>query len=108
MTERAYIQVREHEPDLYASHEDFHTIFNEDLKEHFQLSFLLTRDPAKAKRCLVGGLDDCVKGNRVFREWARSWAKRVIIQNAIRELRPRPSRSYSPLAGAIFADINKS
>jgi hypothetical protein len=107
MTERAHIQVREHEPDLYASHEDFHTIFNEDLKEHFQLSFLLTRDPAKADRCLVGGLDDCVTGNRVFREWARSWAKRVIIQNAIRELRPRPNQSYSPPSGAIFADIDQ-
>jgi DNA-directed RNA polymerase specialized sigma24 family protein len=107
MTERANIQVREHEAALHASHEDFHTIFNEDLKEHYQLSFLLTRDPAKAERCLVRGLEDCVTGNRVFREWARSWARRAIILNAIRELKPRPSQSNSPLSGVVLPDVDQ-
>src|SRR5579863_5898872 len=106
MTKGTAIQVHELERNFYASHEDFHTIFNEDLKELYQLSFLLTRDPAKADRCLVSGLEDCVSGNRVFREWARSWAKRTIVQNAIRELKPRPSRSNSPLFGAIFSEMN--
>ena len=103
MTERARIRVRQDEASVYASRADFHTIFNEDLKELYQLSFLLTRDPAKAQRCLVVGLEDCVKGNRVFREWARSWAKRVIVQNAIREMKPRPIQSNSPL-GAMLSD----
>jgi len=95
MTERAHIQIRKEEGNLYASHEDFHTIFNEGLKELYQLSFLLTRDSAKAERCLVVGLEDCVRGNRVFREWARSWAKRTIVQNAIRETNPRSIQSDS-------------
>jgi hypothetical protein len=60
MTKGTPIHAREHEGSLYASNEDFHTIFNEDLKELYQLSFLLTRDPAKAERCLVSGLLDCV------------------------------------------------
>jgi DNA-directed RNA polymerase specialized sigma24 family protein len=107
MTERAHIQVREKEANLYASGEDFQTIFTEGLKELYQLSFLLTRDPAKAERCFVGGLEDCATGNRVFREWARSWAKRTIVQNAIRELKPRPSQSPSPLSGAIFPDMDQ-
>lgn len=107
MTKGTPIQIREHEGSVYASHEDFHTIFNEDLKELYQLSFLLTRDPAKAERCLVTGLEDCVSGNRVFREWARSWAKRTIVQNAIRELKPRPSQSTSPLSGAMFSDVDQ-
>jgi DNA-directed RNA polymerase specialized sigma24 family protein len=107
MTKGSPFQVREHEGTLYASHEDFHTIFNEDLKELYQLSFLLTRDPAKAERCLVGGIEDCVAGNRVFREWARSWAKRTIVENAIRELKPRPSQSNSLLSGAMFSDMDQ-
>jgi DNA-directed RNA polymerase specialized sigma24 family protein len=123
MTQETYIQVREKdngmqmpgtpiqihvkEADLYATHEDFHTIFNEGRKELYQLSFLLTRDPEKAERCLVSGLEDCVAGNRVFRDWARSWAKRTIILNAIRELKPRPNQSNSPPSGAIFPDIGQ-
>ena len=31
-----------------------------------------------------------MKGNPVFKEWARSWARRTIIQNAVRLLNPRP------------------
>ena len=105
MTERAHIQVREKEATVYASHEDFHTIFNEDLKELYRLSFLLTRDPAKAERCLVTGLEDCVSRNPVFHEWARSWAKRAIIQHAIRELKPRTSQSNSPPSRPMFSNM---
>jgi hypothetical protein len=107
MTEQAHTQGRENKTNVYASHEDFHTIFNEDLKELYRLSFLLTRDLAKAERCFVSGLEDCVSGNPVFREWARSWAKRTIVQNAIRELKPRPSQSNSPLSGAMFSDVDQ-
>src|SRR5690349_15572071 len=107
MTKRAYIKDPKDETDRYASREDFRRIFTEDLDELYQLSFLLTRDPQKAEQCFVGGLEDCVAGNSVFREWARSWAKRTIVQNAIRELKPRPSQSNSPLSGAIFSDMNQ-
>src|SRR5579863_10712597 len=107
MTKGTAIQVHELERNFYASHEDFHTIFNEDLKELYQLSFLLTRDPAKAERCFVSGLEDCVSGNRVFREWARSWAKRTIVQNAIRELKPRSIHSNSRLSETAFPDIDQ-
>jgi DNA-directed RNA polymerase specialized sigma24 family protein len=107
MSEQDHIQVREEQANRYASREDFHTIFSEHLTELYQLSFLLTRNPARAERCLVSGIEDCVTGNRVFREWARSWAKRTIVQNAIRELKPRPSHSNSPLSGAIFPEIGQ-
>jgi DNA-directed RNA polymerase specialized sigma24 family protein len=107
MIEQAHTQVREKEANMYASHEDFQAIFNTDLKELYQLSFLLTLDAAKAERCLVVGLEDCVRGNHVFREWARSWAKRAIVQNAIRELKPRPSQSNLLLSGAISPDIDQ-
>jgi DNA-directed RNA polymerase specialized sigma24 family protein len=77
----------------YASCEDFRRIFEEDLQGLYRLSFLLTGDPQKAERCFVAGLEDCVKESRVFTEWARTWAKRVIVKNAIRELHPQSSHS---------------
>ena len=79
----------------YASCEDFQRIFEEDLHGLYQIAFLLTGDHEKAERCFVAGLEDCVKESRVFREWARTWAKRVIVKNAIRELHPQSSRSNS-------------
>src|SRR4029077_901384 len=97
-------RVHEAKADQYATREDFRRIFSEDTNGLYRLSLLLTRDSVKAEQCFVGGLDDCVSGNSVFREWARSWVKRAIIQNAIRELKPRPSRSHSPLSGAISPD----
>jgi hypothetical protein len=85
------------EANQYATSEDFDRIFAEDMDRLHQLSFLLTRDQEKAEKCFVTGLEDSVKSNRVFREWARSWAKRNIIQSAIRELRPgpKPANSFS-------------
>jgi hypothetical protein len=80
---------------LYASCEDFRRIFAEDLHALYQLAFLLAGDHQKAERCFVAGLEDCVKESRVFREWARTWAKRVIVINAIRELHPQSSHSNS-------------
>lgn len=63
------------------------------------LSFLLTADLAKADECLVSGLEDCVTASHVFRDWARSWARRTIIQNAVRMLAPRPNQPV----GAVTA-----
>jgi len=76
-------------PSQYASSEDFCRIFHEDMNGLYLLSFLLTADRAKAEQCFVSGLEDSVQGNHVFKEWARSWARRTIIQNAVRVINPR-------------------
>ena len=68
----------------YASSTDFRQIFDEDIKGLYLLSFLLTADREKAEQCFVSGMEDAVKGNPVFKEWARSWVRRSIIQNAVR------------------------
>jgi DNA-directed RNA polymerase specialized sigma24 family protein len=73
----------------YASSGDFHRIFNGEKEDLYQLSFLLTADHEKARQCFVSGFEDAVKGNSVFKEWARSWARRAIIQNAVRVINPR-------------------
>jgi DNA-directed RNA polymerase specialized sigma24 family protein len=77
-------------PTSYASNGDFCRIFNEETDSLCQLSFLLTADRDKAQQCFVSGLEDSLKGSRVFKEWARSWARRAIIQNAVRVISPRP------------------
>ena len=76
-------------PQRYATSTDFARVFREDMGSLHLLSFLLTADHERAEKCFVSGLDDCVEGNNVFREWARSWARRAIVQNAIRMLAPR-------------------
>jgi DNA-directed RNA polymerase specialized sigma24 family protein len=91
----------------YASCEDFRRIFEEDLNGLYQLSFLLTGDSQKAERCFVAGLEDCVKESRVFREWARTWAKRVIVKNAIRELHPQSSHANSSVRVPIILSPNR-
>src|SRR6201987_5179343 len=91
----------------YATCQDFIRVFDEDLRGLYQLSFLLTGDPEKGERCFVTGMEDCARENRVFREWDGSWAKRVIVKNAMRELQPRPSHSdSSALAATAFSQKN--
>ena len=74
----------------YATCKDFQQIFAEDIVGLHQLAFLLTGDSAKAEQCFIGGLEESIHGNRVFRPWARAWSRRAIIQNAIKTLAPAP------------------
>lgn len=76
----------------YASCKDFQRIFSEDMVGLHRLAFLLTADEAMAEQCFVAGLEDSIHGNPVFRQWARAWSKRAIIQNAIKTMAPVPSQ----------------
>ena len=83
-------------PTPYASNRDFCRIFHEETGSLYRLSFLLTAERVKAEQCLVSGLEDSLKGSRVFKEWASSWARRAIIQNAVRVINPRPMQENAP------------
>ena len=72
----------------YAMPADFCRVFEDHLDDLHTLSLLLTADREKAEQCFVSGLDDCLQGNPVFREWAQSWAKRTVVKNAIRMISP--------------------
>ncbi len=72
----------------YATPTDFYRIFEKDMNRLYLLSFLLTGDNEMAEKCFVEGLENSAKANPVFKEWAQSWARRVIVQNAIRMVRP--------------------
>ena len=80
----------------YATEADFRRVFQQDMNRLYLLSFLLTGERDLAEQCFVGGLRISSEGNPVFKEWATSWARRTIILNAIRMVRPRlgdPQRS---------------
>ena len=109
MTEQANTQICGNGEKRYATRDEFLKILDEDMNGLYQLSFLLTGDHQKGEKCFVAGIEDCAKENRVFREWARAWAKRVIVKNAVRELNPRRSHSNSSaLIRAVFAHNQRS
>ena len=91
----------------YAGARDFCRIFAEEMSGLYQLAFLLTADPAKAEQCFVSGLEDCAGANRVFKDWARSWARRTVVQNAIRLI--QPTRKHAgPSQTAVANDEAKA
>jgi hypothetical protein len=75
----------------YATSSDFCRIYQEQMDSLYLLSLLLTTDRLRAEQCFVSGFEDCVSNPYVFNEWAHLWARRSIILQAIRLLRPRPN-----------------
>ena len=76
-----------------ATYEDFQQLFTEQMGPLHTLAYLLTADQTVAEACFVAGLEDSMDGNLVFRQWARSWARRAIIRNAVRLLAPQAESS---------------
>jgi hypothetical protein len=74
----------------YATSADFRRLFTEGMVGLYLLSYLLTGNLEKAEYCFVAGIEDFVKSSSAFKEWARSWTRRAIVQNAIRMMTPRP------------------
>jgi DNA-directed RNA polymerase specialized sigma24 family protein len=72
----------------YALPADFCGVFETHVDSLYTLSLLLTADHDKADECVIAGLEDCLQGNPVFREWVQSWARRMVIKNAIRMISP--------------------
>jgi DNA-directed RNA polymerase specialized sigma24 family protein len=91
----------------YATARDFCRIFDQDLNSLYLLSLLLAGDHAKAEQCFVGALENASSRRTVFKEWARSWARRSVIQSAQRMISPR----VHPVGRALMAhsdDARKS
>jgi DNA-directed RNA polymerase specialized sigma24 family protein len=82
----------------YATVADFDRVFNEQRNELSWLCLRLTANPAKAEKVLLTAREACGKAKYIFREWAHSWAKRSILQIAIRQVKPVPSIANAPLA----------
>jgi hypothetical protein len=71
----------------------------------YLLSLLLTADREKAEKCFLQSLEDSAGSTSVFKEWARSWARRMVIHNAIRLIDPRPADGISILNPAARGGV---
>lgn len=72
---------------------DFCRIFAEDMSSLYRLAYLLTGDAQKAESCFGAALKECLHSVGVFQEWARPWARRTVIQTAIRLENPVRGRT---------------
>src|SRR6516165_5116364 len=88
-------QKEAHHPAPYATGLDFCRIFQEDMSALYLLALLLNADHCKAEACFTRSLEDCFTGPPVFVEWARTWARRVVIINAIRLCVPCELEAHS-------------
>ena len=86
------------ESSRYASRADYCRIFKEDMHSLYLLSFMLTTNHEIAELCYLDSIEYVVNGNPVFKEWARSWCKRSVIQNAIRLV-------FSESVRCVFLDV---
>ncbi len=70
--------------DGYSAVDDFQELFESEMRDLYRLAFLMIADGRKAEECLIAALDDCISGTSVPKKWVGSWARRVVIRNAIR------------------------
>ena len=76
----------------YAKHADFCEVFDTDTKPLYLLAFLLTANHQQSEQCFVSTVDENFKEQAVFKQWARSWVRRRLIQNAIENVSPASAR----------------
>jgi hypothetical protein len=87
-------RVRERQAgDDYATSDQFCRIFQEDMLGLYLLAFLLTASHEHAEQCFFVGMGDALKEPKVFKQWARSWCRRLMIKNAIHLIANPPAES---------------
>jgi len=69
---------------LYAAAEDFEQFFATQNTDLVRLSLQLTADAEKAERCLILAMRDCFFRRSVLRGGVHTWARRMVVRNAIR------------------------
>lgn len=77
----------------YAKHADFCEVFQRDMKPLYLLAFLLTGNHKEAERCFALTVEKTFKEPTVFKEWARSWVKRSLVEHAIDIVSPASART---------------
>jgi hypothetical protein len=76
-----------------AKHADFCDALKNDTEPLYLLAFLLTANHKESEQCFVSTVEDVFKEPVVFKEWARSWITRKLIENAIEIVSPASARN---------------
>jgi hypothetical protein len=58
-------------------------MFTSEMNDFYRLSLQLTADADRAERCLTLAMKDCFGMNTIIKGFARTWARRMVIRNAI-------------------------
>ena len=88
----------------YAAANDFCSIFQKDMASFYQLAFLLTADRDSAEHVFLAAFEECLNSIAVFNERASSWARRVIVTNALRSAAPLSSEVSNAQAEECRSD----
>jgi hypothetical protein len=83
MTRPRWFGKRVRERCEYASKEEFDNAFERERVSLQTLALLLTANSEAAKRCVILALRECIANSSVFKGWVLSWARRMVIRNAI-------------------------
>src|SRR5271170_7726844 len=67
----------------YARRGEFVSVFECERVELQRLALLLTANSEAAMRCLIRAFRECIASSSVSKEWVLSWARRMVIRNAI-------------------------
>lgn len=73
---------------VYPTRSDPCRTFKQDMKTLYLLALLLTAEQHAAERCFASSLGDCMDLRSALNQWTDSWTRRVVVQNAIRMIRP--------------------
>jgi len=101
-------RLNAHEPSKnmsrqFATSADFCELLMDESRGLYLLSILLTADHEKAERCFIVGPDECINRHSAFHEWAHSWARWMIVRNAVRMLTPNPGPCGTESTAAFAA-----
>ena len=77
----------------YAADVDFCDLFTNDTKHLYLLTFLLIANHQESVQCFASTVDEAFQEPAVFKQWARSWVKRRLIENAIEMVAPVSARN---------------
>jgi DNA-directed RNA polymerase specialized sigma24 family protein len=77
-------RLRSKQPDLCATSKDFEQIFADEMTDLFRLALFLTADAEQAESCLILAMRDCFSRSSVSRTRVHTWARRMVMRNAIR------------------------